>query len=47
MLTGKQLQDKASYHKRKATLKYDEAALWEGDAKRIKDNLMEERKEGM
>ena len=47
MPTQKQLRDQTSYQKAKAAVKSSEAALWKGEAKRIKDTLMEERKEGM
>ena len=47
MLTQKQLRDRASYQKRKATTKTTKAALWKGEAKRINNKLMEEREEGM
>ncbi len=47
MLTQKQLRDRSFYWKRKATTKTTKAALWKGEAKRINNKLMEERKEGM
>ncbi len=47
MPTQKQLQDRGSYQKRKATTKTTETDLWKGEAKRINNKLMEERKEGM
>ncbi len=47
MPTQKQLWDRGSYQKKKATTKSAKAALWKGEAKRINNNLMEERKEGM
>ncbi len=47
MPTQKQLQNRASYQKRKATTKTTKAALWKGEAKIINNKLIEERKEGM
>ncbi len=47
MSTQKYLRDRVICQKRKAAVKSTEDALWKGEAKRMKEDLMEEMQEDM